>query len=272
VKNSIEAIEYLLSKNIYSFDDLCILVSVLRSENGCPWDREQTNKSIRNCIIDETYEFIEGLDNEDNKLMCEELGDVLFQVVFHTQITKEDGKFDVNNVIDGICKKMIERHPHVFGDTFADTSEKVLENWEKIKNKSKQNDTATKTLESVPMAFPALFRAQKVQKRAAKAGFDWDEADGAVSKLHEELKELEDARKVGNSEEIFEEFGDLLFSAVNVARFLKIDAEDALQFATEKFIKRFSKVEDLAIKRGINMKEAPLEELDALWDEIKHQP
>ena len=148
----------------------------------------------------------------------------------------------------------------------------MLENWEKIKNKSKQNDTATKTLQSVPEAFPALFRAQKVQKRAAKAGFDWDEAEGAVSKLHEELKELEDARKVGNSEEIFEEFGDLLFSAVNVARFLKIDAEDALQFATEKFIKRFSKVEDLAIKRGINMKEASLEELDALWDEIKHQP
>lgn len=259
-------------KENYSIDDLRSIMAILRSEDGCPWDREQTHKSIRSNMIEEAYEVADAIDRENSTDLCEELGDVLLQVVFHCEIEKSENTFDFEDVTTGVCRKLIERHPHVFGEVNADTSEKVLENWEQIKNKSKQNDTATKTLESVPKAFPALFRAQKVQKRAAKAGFDWDEADGAIEKLHEELKELEDARKSGESAEVFEEFGDLLFSAVNVARFLKIDSEDALQSATEKFIKRFSKVEELAIKRGINMKEAPLEELDALWDEIKHQP
>lgn len=259
-------------KENYSIDDLRSIMAILRSEDGCPWDREQTHKSIRSNMIEEAYEVADAIDRENSTDLCEELGDVLLQVVFHCEIEKSENTFDFEDVTTGVCRKLIERHPHVFGEVNADTSEKVLENWEQIKNKSKQNDTATKTLESVPKAFPALFRAQKVQKRAAKAGFDWDEADGAIEKLHEELKELEDARKSDESAEVFEEFGDLLFSAVNVARFLKIDSEDALQCATEKFIKRFSKVEELAIKRGINMKEAPLEELDALWDEIKHQP
>ncbi len=223
-------------------------------------------------MIEEAYEVADAIDREDATDLCEELGDVLLQVVFHCEIEKGKNTFDFEDVTDGVCRKLIERHPHVFGEVNADTSEKVLENWEKIKNKSKQNDTATKTLVSVPKAFPALFRAQKVQKRAAKVGFDWDEADGAVAKLHEEIKELEDARQNGNYDEIYEEFGDLLFSAVNVARFLKIDSEAALQSATEKFIKRFAKVEELAIKRGINMSEAPLCELDAIWEEIKHQP
>ncbi len=259
-------------KENYSIDDLRSIMAILRSEEGCPWDREQNHKSIRGNMIEEAYEVADAIDRDNSVDLCEELGDVLLQVVFHCEIEKGKNTFNFEDVTDGVCRKLIERHPHVFGEVNADTSEKVLENWEKIKNKSKQNDTATKTLESVPNAFPALFRAQKVQKRAAKAGFDWDEAEGAVEKLHEELSELEEARVSGEPEKIYEEFGDLLFSAVNVARFLKIDSEDALQFATNKFIKRFAKVEELAIKRGINMKEAPLEELDALWDEIKHQP
>ncbi len=258
-------------KENYNIEDLRSIMAILRSEDGCPWDREQDHKSIRGNMIEEAYEVADAIDRENSVDLCEELGDVLLQVVFHCEIEKGNNTFDFENVTDGVCRKLIERHPHVFGEVNADTSEKVLDNWEKIKNKSKQNDTATKTLESVPKAFPALFRAQKVQKRAAKAGFDWEEAEGAIDKLHEELSELEEARLSGDSEKTYEEFGDLLFSAVNVARFLKIDSEDALQSATEKFIKRFSKVEELAIKRGINMSEAPLEELDALWDEIKHQ-
>jgi len=186
-------------KENYSIDDLRSIMAILRSEDGCPWDREQTHKSIRSNMIEEAYEVADAIDRENSTDLCEELGDVLLQVVFHCEIEKSENTFDFEDVTTGVCRKLIERHPHVFGEVNADTSEKVLENWEQIKNKSKQNDTATKTLESVPKAFPALFRAQKVQKRAAKAGFDWDEADGAIEKLHEELKELEDARKSGES-------------------------------------------------------------------------
>lgn len=259
------------NKEKYNIDDLRSIVAILRSEDGCPWDREQDHRSIRGNMIEEAYEVADAIDRDSEIDLCEELGDVLLQVVFHCEMEKDKNTFDFDDVANGVCKKLIERHPHVFGEVNADTTEKVLDNWEKIKNKSKQNDTATKTLTSVPKAFPALFRAQKVQKRASKAGFDWEETQGATNKLQEEIKELEDAVRSENPEAIYEEFGDMLFSAVNVSRFLKIDSEEALQSATNKFIKRFEKVEDLAIKRGINMKEAPLSQLDALWDEIKHQ-
>lgn len=258
-------------KDNYNIDDLRSIMAILRSEDGCPWDREQDHKSIRSNMIEEAYEVADAIDRDSSVDLCEELGDVLLQVVFHCEMEKEKNNFDFDKVADGICQKLIERHPHVFGNVTAETSEKVLDNWDKIKNKSKQHDTATKTLTSVPKAFPALFRAQKVQKRAAKVGFDWDNVEDASKKLYEEFNELEQARQRGDQDEIFEEYGDLLFSAVNVARFLKIDSEDALQCATEKFIERFAKVEELALKRGINMNDATLEQLDALWDEIKHQ-
>ena len=168
MENSIEAIKYLVSKSKYSFDDLCLLVGVLRSENGCPWDREQTNKSIRNCFIDETYEFIEGLDNDDNELMCEELGDVLFQIIFHADIKSDDYTFSINNVVDGICKKMILRHPHVFGDVSVANSGEVLVNWENIKNDEKSRKTPYEQLDSVSKSLPSMMRAQKLISKAKK--------------------------------------------------------------------------------------------------------
>jgi tetrapyrrole methylase family protein/MazG family protein len=189
MENSKEVIKELLSKNNYNFDDLCNLVSVLRSEEGCPWDREQTNKSIRNCIIDETYEFIEGLDTDDDKLMCEELGDVLFQVVFHSDIKQDNNVFDIGNVIDGICKKMILRHPHVFGTVNVADSAEVLVNWENIKNDEKQRKTPLEQLQSVSKALPSLMRAQKLQSKAAKNNLiekaSFDTAIEEAEKAHE---------------------------------------------------------------------------------------
>lgn len=256
-------------KERYNIDDLRAIMKLLRSENGCPWDREQNHKSIRLNLLEEAYEAADAIDSEDNDALCEELGDVLLQVVFHSQMAEEDKAFDFDGVADGICKKLILRHPHVFGDVKVDGSAQVLDNWDNIKRKEKRQETYTDTLLSVPKAFPALMRAAKVQKRAAKAGFDWPDSRGAFDKLREEIKELAAAAESGNAENIAEELGDLLFSAVNVSRFLSVDAEDALQSAANKFIDRFSKVEALAKSRGIDMSSAELSELDSLWDEVK---
>ncbi len=256
-------------KENYDINDLVDIVEILRSPDGCPWDREQDHKSIRRDFLEETYEVIEAINKEDKDLLLEELGDVLLQVVFHTQIEREKGTFDLKDVADGICKKMIERHPHVFGDVSAETSEQVLENWDVIKKQTKSQKTQTESMLSIPREFPALMRADKVQKKAAKVGFDWDSADGAFDKVNEEIAELKEAVLKGEQNQIHEEFGDLLFSVVNVSRFIKVDSEEALTNATDKFIDRFSKVEQMAKDRGINMKETSLEELDKLWDEAK---
>ena len=184
-------------------------------------------------------------------------------------MAEEAGEFDFNAVCDGICRKLIERHPHVFGQTEVSGADEVLSNWEAIKQKTKKQETAAETLRAVPKVFPALMRAQKVQKRAAKVGFDWDDASGALDKLKEEYAELCQAAAQQDRQHTQEELGDLLFAAVNVARFTGVDAEDALQAASEKFIRRFAGVEELAAERGIEMGKASLAQLDALWDEIK---
>ncbi len=256
-------------KSVYSIDDLLNIMKLLRSPEGCPWDREQTHLSIKSSLIEETYEVIEAINKNDSDLMCEELGDVLLQVVFHSQMAKEDGKFTFEDVVDGVCKKLVERHPHVFGEVKADTSEQVLKNWEDIKNKSKNRNTATQSMLSVPRELPALMRSQKIQKKAKKVGFDWDSVDGAMDKIEEETAELKKAVFDGNKDECFEELGDLLFSVVNVSRFIDCDAEEALTAASDKFLSRFSKVEELALNKGIDMKNSSLEELDKLWDEVK---
>ena len=252
-----------------SFEDFIEIIRLLRAPGGCPWDREQTHKSIRNDFLEEAYEAVDAIDTEDDSALCEELGDVLLQVALHSQIASEENSFDITDVIDTVARKMVLRHPHVFGDVKVADSQEVLSNWDKIKNVEKNMSSATDTLRSVPNAFPALMRAQKVQKRAAKAGFDWDDYEGAFDKIGEETAELKKAINGGNQTEIFEEFGDLLFSCVNVSRFLKINSEEALSAATNKFINRFSKVEALAVERGIDMKTTSLEELDKLWDEAK---
>lgn len=256
-------------KENYDINDLIDIVEILRSPDGCPWDREQDHKSIRRDFLEETYEVIEAINKDDRDGLLEELGDVLLQVVFHTQIEREKGTFDLNDVADGICKKMIERHPHVFGNVNAETSEQVLENWDVIKKQTKKQKSQTESMLSIPREFPALMRADKVQKKAAKVGFDWDSVDGAFDKVSEELAELKEAVLMGAQDNVHEELGDLLFSVVNVSRFIKVDSEEALTGATDKFIDRFSKVEKMANERGLDMKETSLEELDKLWDKAK---
>ncbi len=256
-------------KEKYSVSDLIDIVEILRSPEGCPWDREQDHKSIRRDFLEETYEVIEAINKDDKDLLLEELGDVLLQVVFHTQIEREKGTFELSDVADGICKKMIERHPHVFGDVNAETSEQVLENWDIIKKRTKQQKSQTESMLSIPREFPALMRADKVQKKASKVGFDWDSADGAFQKVSEELNELKEAYVEGNQKHIHEELGDLLFSVVNVSRFLQVDSEEALTNSTDKFIDRFSKVEKMANEQGLDMKNTGLDTLDKLWDLAK---
>ncbi len=262
-------IENFSFKEHYNVEDLIDIVEILRSPEGCPWDREQDHKSIRRDFLEETYEVIEAINKNDKELLLEELGDVLLQVVFHTQIEREQGTFQLNDVADGVCKKMIERHPHVFGQVKADTSAEVLENWDAIKKQTKKQKSQTESMLSIPREFPALMRADKVQKKAAKVGFDWDSIDGAFDKVSEELNELKTAVKNNDCENMHEELGDLLFSVVNVSRFIGVDSEESLTGATDKFIDRFSKVEKMAQEKGLNMKETELSELDRLWDLAK---
>lgn len=258
-------------KEKYDLNDLLDIVKILRAPDGCPWDREQTHKSVRKDLLEEAYEVADAIDLDDKEALCEELGDLLLQVAFHSQLSKENGEFTFDEVTDGICKKLILRHPHVFGTVEVDTADEVLNNWDAIKREEKHQESYTDTLVSVPRAFPALMRSAKVQKRASKAGFDWDDLSGAVAKLPEEFAELKEAVENGDRESIEEEFGDLLFSCVNVSRFLKIDAENALANATDKFISRFEKVERACVDNGKDMKEMSLDELDKIWNEVKHK-
>lgn len=257
-------------KEKYDANDLVNIMKLLRAPGGCPWDAEQNHKTIRKNFIEETYEVLEAIDTDNPTLLCEELGDVMLQVVFHAQMEAEKNVFDFSDVTDGICRKLIERHPHVFGEVSVADSEEVLVNWDAIKRKTKNQSTVSESMNSVPRVFPALMRSEKIQSKARKAGFDWnDGGEGALNKLSEETEELKAAVKSGVSEDIEEEFGDLLFSAVNVSRFLKCDPEEALTKATDKFISRFTAVEKLAAQKGIEMPGASLEVLDALWDEAK---
>lgn len=256
-------------KEKYFTEDLLRIMEILRSKDGCPWDAEQTHESIKKNFIEETYEVIEAINKDDKALLCEELGDVLLQVVFHAQMEKEQGSFTYDDVTDGICKKLIERHPHVFGDVSVSGTDDVLRNWEDIKNRSKGQDTQTKAMNDIPRELPALMRSTKIQKKAKKVGFDWDSIDGALLKLQEEVAELNEALAEGDNNHKQEELGDVLFAAVNVSRFMDCDAEEALTGANDKFISRFSLVEKMAGERGIDMKNSSLEELDKLWNEAK---
>lgn len=256
-------------KEKYGIDDLLEIMRILRSPGGCPWDAEQTHESIKKDFIEETYEVIEAINKKDKTLLEEELGDVLLQVVFHAQIEKEEGSFDFGNVCDGICKKLVERHPHVFGEVKVSGTEDVLTNWDEIKRKSKGQKTQGSSMLKVPKELPALMRSQKIQSKAKKAGFDWDNVDGAFEALESEIKELKEAMNKGDKKDITEEFGDMLFSCVNVARFIDVDSEEALNLSTEKFISRFLEVERLAKERDIDMKSTSIEELDKLWVEAK---
>jgi len=257
-----------VQKNFYNVKDLEEIVALLRAPGGCPWDAEQTHESSRRDFLEEAYEVAEAIDEGDPDHLKEELGDVLLQVVFHAQMEKEAGRFDLEDAADGVCKKLIYRHPHVFGEVEVSGSGQVLENWDKLKRKEKGQETHTDALNSVAHSLPALWRAEKVQKKARKAGFDWDEVSGPMDKLYEELDELKTA--VAENSNIEEELGDLLFAAVNLSRFVGVDCEKALTAATDKFIRRFSQVEALAGQQGCAMESMTLAELDKLWEDAKH--
>ena len=263
-------VRYLLEKTTpYTFDDLVTVVELLRSEGGCPWDMEQTHKSIRNDFIEETYEVIEAIDTEDPVLLREELGDVLLQVVFHARIEQENDAFGMAEVSNDICSKLIHRHPHVFGTVEVENSAEVLKNWEAIKGEEKQRVTMTDKLRAIPPMYPALMRAQKVGKKAAC--FDFGSAEEVYAKLDEEIAEVKAAAASGDQDAVAEELGDLLLTVTSLARKLGVKSEEALFHATNKFIDRFERVENAVIEAGKDMETLTMAELDAIWDGIKHQ-
>ncbi len=256
-------------KEKYTCEDFIEIMKILRRPGGCPWDIEQTHESIKKNLIEETYEVIEAINKKDVALLREELGDLFMQVIFHTIMEEEKGNFTFDDVVDEVSKKLIIRHPHVFGDVNADTVDQVLSNWDAIKSRTKGRKSTSDSMLSVPRELPALMRAAKLQKKAADVGFDWDEISGALDKITEETAELRAAVASGDKDCIDEEFGDLLFSAVNVSRFLKIDAEESLTKASDKFLDRFSALESICAGRNIDIKSASLEELDKIWEEVK---
>ena len=268
------------TKHSYDCKDLENIVRILRHPGGCPWDQEQTHRSIRRNFLEEVYEVAEAIDNEDVDGLKEELGDVLLQVYFHASIEEDAGRFTLDDVADGVCKKLIYRHPHVFGEVNVRSTDEVLSNWEELKKREKHQDTqadavdaAARTadaIEAVPHTLPALWRAEKVKKKAAKAGFDWADVSGALDKLSEELEELRAAALDGEGDPA-EELGDLLLAAVSVGRYLGADPEEALHAACDKFSARFRKTEELAAGRGLSLDKLSDAQQIALWREAKGQ-
>ena len=236
----------------YTIDDLLDIMATLRSENGCPWDKVQTHQSIKKSMIEECYEAIDALDSGDDHAFANELGDVLLQVVFHARIAEERGAFNFDDVVNEICTKLITRHTHVFGKDKAVSAEEALGQWEKNKKKEKNLESYTAMLEDVPHYLPALMRSEKIQKKAGSVGFDWQETEPVYDKVNEEIAELKEAEKTGNTEKIEEEYGDLLFSVVNLGRHLKLTPEISLTKASDKFVKRFARMEKEAEEEKIS--------------------
>ena len=249
----------------HPIEDLIQLMARLRAPDGCPWDREQTHESLRTFVLEEAYEVVRAIDQQDMGELKDELGDLLFQVVFQARLTEEAGRFDFDDVVRAITEKMTRRHAHVFGDRRAETAENVADLWERQKKEREGKGT----FDGLPAALPALLKAWRVQKKAARLGFDWPDAAGPTDKIHEELRELEAAVAADDADAREEEMGDLLFSVVNLARKLDVNPEFALGRTVDKFITRFQGVERLADDRGIDLEAASLEEMDALWDEVK---
>ncbi len=254
-------------KKRFTFLDLVDVMARLRSKTGCPWDKEQTHQSLKRYLIEECYEVLEAIDEGDSEALCDELGDVLLQVVFHSRIAQQQGCFDIYDVTTAICSKMISRHTHIFGDASADTAKDVIKNWEHIKKREKGQNSVTDVLRGVPKNMPALMRSGKVQQKAANAGFDFENTAQAVDKLKEEIEEVLSCTDADN---LFIEAGDLLFSAVNVVRLYGIEPEIALQKATDKFIARFCEVEKTAEQKGIDLKNSDIKMLDELWESAKN--
>jgi tetrapyrrole methylase family protein/MazG family protein len=266
------------------FDRLHEIVAILRSPEGCPWDREQTHQSIRKNLIEETYEVLETIDDGDPEAMCEELGDLLLQIMLHSQMEEEAGTFSVYDVIDGLNRKLIRRHPHVFGDRKAGSAGEALQNWEQIKAEEKRAKGADKQadtrslLDGVPRDLPQIMRALEYQKRAAKVGFDWPEIDGVFDKIQEELRELKEAAEQGgqagtrgHGDKRMEELGDLLFAVINAARMLHLDPDQALAAVNRKFYSRFAHIESRLREHGLTFADVDLDRMEEWWQEAKKQ-
>jgi tetrapyrrole methylase family protein/MazG family protein len=251
---------------VYNINNLCRIVRTLRGPDGCQWDKKQTHESIRQCVIEEAYEVVDAIDNKDIDNLVEELGDLLFQVVFHAEIGSEDGYFNFKDVVTNLCHKMYSRHPHVFGGVKANSVDEALENWELAKQKEKKLSTYTENLKNVPKSLSTLSRSYKIQKRAADVGFDWPDEVGAIDKIKEELFEFIEEYKKLDYDKMESEFGDLIFALVNFARFMKINPDVALNRTINKFINRFEYIEKNAKQ---DLKKMTLEEMDELWEKSK---
>jgi len=252
-----------------TFSQLVNLMARLRGPAGCPWDREQTPESLRPFLIEECYEVLDALEEGSPDKVRDELGDLLFQIVFHARIAEEQDQFTIQDVITAIREKMIRRHPHVFGEVKVANSGEVLANWEEIKKKEKAHQERTSILDGVPQGMPALLRAHGIQKKAARVGFDWNELNEALPKLDEEITEFKESLKTKDAAAIEEELGDIFFMLVNISRFLEINPEDALRKTISKFIRRFRYIEEHAAEAGRSLKDMTLEEMEKLWQESK---
>ncbi|GBE01496.1 nucleoside triphosphate pyrophosphohydrolase [bacterium BMS3Abin08] len=251
------------------FERLVSIMDRLRDKNGCPWDREQTRESLKPFLIEEAYELLEAIEENSPGKIKEEIGDLLFQLIFHARISEELGEFDIRDVLDSITEKMVSRHPHVFGNLDLESTEEVVQRWEE--HKKREGKLRDSVLEGVPRALPSLLRAQRVQERASRVGFDWKEAGGVLEKIEEELEEFREAVRSGEGKRMEEELGDLLFSIVNLSRFVNINPEEALRRTTDRFIRRFRYIETGARAMGRKLDELSLEEMDRLWEEAKEK-
>ena len=252
-----------------AFKKLTEIVDTLMGENGCPWDKVQTRESLKPYLVEEAYETLEALDNNNPEEIKEELGDLLYQVLFHAKISENKNEFNITDVVESISHKMVHRHPHVFKEENLETPEEFVTQWEEIKSKEKGKANRESVLDGIPPHLPGLLRAQKLQKKAAKQGFDWDKIDDVFDKLDEEVAEFKEAVLSGKETDMTSELGDIIFVLVNIAKFKKIDAEEALRATNNKFIKRFQYIEAEVTKRGKTLKETSLEELEKYWQEAK---
>ena len=252
-----------------AFKKLTAIVDTLMSENGCPWDKVQTHDSLKPYLVEEVYETLEALDAGNPDEIKDELGDLLYQIMFHSKIASQNNKFGIEDVIESISEKMVRRHPHVFKDGKLDTPDQVVDQWEEIKKTEKNHSARESVLDGIPKQLPGLFRAQKLQKKAAKHGFDWDKITAVFDKLDEEIAEFKEAVLSGKEGDIKGELGDILFVLVNIARHKKIDSEEALRDTNNKFIQRFHHIEQEVAKKGRTVKDTPLKELEQYWQDAK---
>ncbi len=262
----------MLSSN---FKELVGIMDTLRSKDGCPWDKEQTHESLKSCLIEEVYEIVDAVDSGDSAQLKEELADLFFLIIFYCKIADDSKRFDINNVLVACLEKMTRRHPHVFGDKTAEDASEALYQWNEIKKKEAEakqngkNNENKSVVGNIPKHMPALQKAQKVQKKVARVGFDWDLIEDVIAKVHEELEEVKAAINNEGKERVAEEMGDLLFAVVNLSRFLKLDSEDVLRNSISKFINRFKKVETQVASLGKKIEDCSLGELDSIWNKIK---